>query len=208
MASLLQENEFLKSELEAYKQELITVREAYGKELNLYTLAHAASATEKSTKKDQYNEYMCSQSGNIYHQAGYKIVEVPLPGATPVSTSIAIKEERPAVTKELAGPSNIFEKEVKPQIPQPTVLLKLKVLYSGLQKLCSLRLNPGLQKLSSLRPAALKHKWINGRKNMLCRKRRSCRSTNGSKITGHQETILQLLSFSCRTFSVLPNKGN
>lgn len=35
-------------------------REAYDRELNLYTLAHATSAAEKSTEKDQYNEYMCS----------------------------------------------------------------------------------------------------------------------------------------------------
>jgi hypothetical protein len=34
MASVLQENEFLKSELEAYKQELARAKEAYEKELN------------------------------------------------------------------------------------------------------------------------------------------------------------------------------
>lgn len=51
LASLIQENEFLKLELEAYKQELIMAREAYDRELNLYTLAHAASAAEKSIKK-------------------------------------------------------------------------------------------------------------------------------------------------------------
>jgi len=83
----------------------------------LYTLAHSASATEKSIEKDRYNEYMCSQCGNIYHQAGHKIIEVPLPGATPAFTSIAIKKKCPAVTQEPAGPSKIFEKEVKPQIP-------------------------------------------------------------------------------------------
>lgn len=126
LASLLQENEFLKLELEAYKQELITAREAYDRELNLYTLAHAASTTENSIEKYRYNEYMCSQCGNIYHQAGYKIVEVPLPGATLASTSVAIKEERPAVTQEPTGPSKIFEKEVKPQIPRPTVIVKTK----------------------------------------------------------------------------------
>jgi len=41
--SPLQENKFLKSELKVYKQELIVAREADERELNLYTLAHAAS---------------------------------------------------------------------------------------------------------------------------------------------------------------------
>jgi hypothetical protein len=43
MASVLEENEFLKSELEAYKQELAMAKEAYEKELNLYTLARTAT---------------------------------------------------------------------------------------------------------------------------------------------------------------------
>jgi hypothetical protein len=43
MASVLQENEFLRSELEAYKQELAMAKEAYEKELKLYTLAHIAT---------------------------------------------------------------------------------------------------------------------------------------------------------------------
>lgn len=47
LASLLQKNEFLKSELKAYKQELVIAREAYDKKLNLYTLAHVASMVEK-----------------------------------------------------------------------------------------------------------------------------------------------------------------
>jgi len=114
LASLLQENEFLKSELEAYKQELVTAREAYDKELNFYTLAHVASTTEKSTEKDQYKEYMCSQCNNIYHQIGYKVVEIPLPGASPTSTSSAIKEECPTITQELVGPSKI--KEERPTV--------------------------------------------------------------------------------------------
>jgi hypothetical protein len=39
MANVLEENNFLKSQLEAYQQELARAREAYEKELNLYTLA-------------------------------------------------------------------------------------------------------------------------------------------------------------------------
>ena len=73
-------------------------REAYDRELNLYTLAHAVSVAEKSVEKDRYDEYMCSQCGNIYHQDSYKIVEVPLLGSTPASTYVKIKEECPVVT--------------------------------------------------------------------------------------------------------------
>jgi len=116
LASLLQENEFLKSELEVYKQELIVAREAYERELKLYTLAHAISAAERSAEKDQYSECMCNQCGNIYQQASYKIVEVPLPGTTPASTPVILKKEHPAVTKEPTRPSRVFEKEVKPKI--------------------------------------------------------------------------------------------
>ena len=45
--SLLEENEFLKSELEAYKNELTMAREAFDRELNLYMLAHTASMQNK-----------------------------------------------------------------------------------------------------------------------------------------------------------------
>lgn len=71
---------------------------------------------------------MCNQCSNIYHQAGYKIVEIPLPGASLGSTSFAIKEECHTVTQEPVGPSNFFEKEDKPQVPRPTVTVKTKDL--------------------------------------------------------------------------------
>ena len=101
-------------------------REAYDKELNLYTLAHTASMAEKNTEKDQYKEYMCNQCGNTYHQVGYKIVEIPLPGASPTSKYSAVKEEHPTITQELVGPSNISEKEANSQVPRPTVIVKTK----------------------------------------------------------------------------------
>jgi hypothetical protein len=40
--NVLQENEFLKSQLEAYQQELARAREAYENELSRYTLERAA----------------------------------------------------------------------------------------------------------------------------------------------------------------------
>ena len=79
---------------------------------------------EKNTEKDQYKEYMCSQCGKIYHQAGYKIVEIPLPRAFPTSMSSAVKEECPTVTQEPVGPSKISEKEANSQVPRPTITVK------------------------------------------------------------------------------------
>ena len=82
-------------------------REAFDRELNLYMLAH----TESAQNKEPCREYMCHECGNIYQQAGYKLVKIQVPEA---STSAAIKEERPTVTQEPVGPSKNLEKETKP----------------------------------------------------------------------------------------------
>jgi hypothetical protein len=75
---------------------------------NLYTLARVVAMAEKNTKDDQYRDYMCSQCGDIYNQAGYKVVQIPMPRASPAPTSFAVKkEECPTVTQELVGPSKI-----------------------------------------------------------------------------------------------------
>lgn len=126
MAFLQQENEFLKVEIEAYKQELTRAREAYERELNLYTLAHVASAAENSAEKEIYEEYMCSQCGDLYAWAGYKVVETPLPRPTPASTPVIIKKECPAVTQEPVGPSIIYEEEDKLKLLRPTLVVKIK----------------------------------------------------------------------------------
>jgi hypothetical protein len=110
MASFLQENEFLRSELEAYKQELAMEKEAYEKELNLHTLARIATMSEGTTTKSPCKEYMCSQCGDIYYQAGYKITQIPIPGAPPAPSTSAVKEEHPVVTQEPAGPPKIKTK--------------------------------------------------------------------------------------------------
>jgi hypothetical protein len=107
MASVLQENEFLNSELEAYKQELATIKEAYEMELNLYTLARIVTMSEETTTKNLYREYMCSQCGEIYYQAGYKVTQIPMPEASPAPSNFAVKEEHPAITQEPTGPSKI-----------------------------------------------------------------------------------------------------
>lgn len=60
---------------------------------------------------------MCSQCGDLYSRAGYKVVEIPLSGPTPAVTPIVIKKERPTVTQELVGPSRISEEEEKSELP-------------------------------------------------------------------------------------------
>ena len=115
MASLLEENQFLKSELEAYKNELVMAREAFDRESNLYMLAHIAS----SQNREPCREYMCHECGNIYQQAGYKVVKIQVSEA---STSSAIKEECPTAPQEPVGLSINLEKETKPQISHPVLV--------------------------------------------------------------------------------------
>jgi hypothetical protein len=102
MADVLQENEFLKSQLEQYQQELTRAREAYEKELTRYALERTTIMTERSTESI-CKEYMCCQCGNLYYQAGYKIVQVPVPGEAPTPSPFEVKTE-PAETQEPAGP--------------------------------------------------------------------------------------------------------
>jgi hypothetical protein len=103
MADVLQENEFLKSQLEQYQQELTRAREAYEKELTRYALERTTIMAERSTESI-CKEYMCCQCGNLYYQAGYKIVQVPVPGAVPTPSPFEVK---PAVTQEPTGSSKI-----------------------------------------------------------------------------------------------------
>jgi hypothetical protein len=99
MASILEENEFLKSELEAYKQELARAKEAYEKELNLYTLARTTTMSEGTTES-LCKEYMCCQCGDIYYQASYKVIQVPVSGDPPTPSTFVVKKEEPVVTQE------------------------------------------------------------------------------------------------------------
>ena len=45
---------------------------------------------------------MCSQCGDIYYQEGYKVIQIPMLGATPTPSTFAVKEEEPIVTQEPA----------------------------------------------------------------------------------------------------------
>jgi hypothetical protein len=102
MDDVLQENEFLKSQLEQYQQELTRAREAYEKELTRYALERTTIMAERNTESI-CKEYMCCQCGNLYYQAGYKIVQVPVPGEAPTPSPFEVKTE-PAESQEPAGP--------------------------------------------------------------------------------------------------------
>jgi hypothetical protein len=91
-------------------------KKAYEKELKLYTLARIV--IEENTTENPCREYMCSQCGDIYYQAGYKVIQIPMPGASPAPTTFVVKEEKPVVTQELAGPSKIKIE------PCPTIIPK------------------------------------------------------------------------------------
>jgi hypothetical protein len=117
---VLQENEFLKSQLEAYQQELDKAREAYEKELTRYALERTAILAER-TSESICNEYMCCQCGNVYYQAGYKIVQVPVPGAVPTPSPFEVK---PVVTQE---PTGLRKSKTEPAVTQePTGSSKIK----------------------------------------------------------------------------------
>jgi hypothetical protein len=128
MADVLQENEFLKSQLETYQQELARAREEYEKELTRYALERTTTLAAQTTESI-CKEYMCCQCGNIYYQAGYKIVQVPVPGAAPTPSPFEVK---PAVTQEPAGSIKL---KTKPAVTQePAGLRKSKTEPAATQE--------------------------------------------------------------------------
>jgi hypothetical protein len=144
MESVLQENKFLKSELEAYKQELTRAKEAYEKELNSYTLSRIATLSEQTTES-LCKEYMCCQCGDIYYQAGYKVIQVPVPGAAPTPSPFEVKEE-PVATQEPAGPTKLKTELAATQEPTGPSKLKTNLLqHKNQQALPGSRLNLALQ---------------------------------------------------------------
>jgi hypothetical protein len=122
LTDVLEENNFLKSQLEAYQQELARAKEAYEKELNSYTASRLATLAEQTTESI-CKEYMCCQCRDIYYRAGYKVVQVPLPGTVPPPFPFEAKTE-PAATQEPAGSTKL---KTKPAVTQePTGPSKIK----------------------------------------------------------------------------------
>jgi hypothetical protein len=75
-------------------------KEAYEKELNLYTLARTMTMSEGTTTENPCREYICCQCVEIYYQACYKLIQIPIPGALPAPSTFVVKQEKPAVTQE------------------------------------------------------------------------------------------------------------
>jgi hypothetical protein len=209
MADVLEENEFLKSQLEAYQQELARAKEAYEKELNLYTLDRTTTLS-KETTESLCKEYMCCQCGDIYYQAGYKVIQVPVPGATPIPSPFVAKEE-PAATQEPADPPKLKTEPATTQ--EPTGPPKLKTEPCIATKEAPTFVNKAVQTVpmeeftppnqinfstsrnNLLKPylipllPTLKHrlsygmsrqKYKDGRKSMLKHKPKTCKCTNKS----------------------------
>jgi hypothetical protein len=66
---------------------------------------------------------MYCQCGDVYYQAGYKVIQVPVPGAAPTPLPFVAKEE-PAATQEPTGPPKPKEEPAATQ--EPAGPLKLK----------------------------------------------------------------------------------
>jgi hypothetical protein len=57
----------------------------------------------EETTESLCKEYMCCQCGDIYYQADYKVIQVPVPRAAPTPSPFEVKEE-PTATQEPTGP--------------------------------------------------------------------------------------------------------
>jgi hypothetical protein len=68
---------------------------------------------------------MCCQCGDIYHQAGYTVIQVPVQEAAPIPSPFVTKEE-PAATQELAGPTKFKTKPAATQEPTGPSNIKTK----------------------------------------------------------------------------------
>jgi hypothetical protein len=99
--------------LEAYQQELARAREEYEMELTRYALERTAILADRNSESI-CKEYMCCQCGNVYYQAGYKIVQFPVPGAAPTPSSFEVK---PVVTQEPTGSIKLKTKPAATQEP-------------------------------------------------------------------------------------------
>jgi regulator of replication initiation timing len=87
ITELMKENDSLKAELDSLKKELQVARQKNSEESTLDILAQA------TTIMNENREHMCYECGNIYFQAGYKIVKVPVTGHTEEPTNFSVKTE-------------------------------------------------------------------------------------------------------------------
>jgi hypothetical protein len=84
ITALITENESLKEELNTLKQELETARQKNPEGITLDILALTKAVMDRN------KELMCFECGNIYFEAGYKIVKVSVAGGP---TTLSVKTE-------------------------------------------------------------------------------------------------------------------
>ena len=83
----MKENESLKEELDSLKKELQVAWQRNPDELTLDILALTTNVM------NQKRENMFYECGNIYFQAGYKIVKVPITGHAEEPAKFSVKKE-------------------------------------------------------------------------------------------------------------------
>jgi FtsZ-binding cell division protein ZapB len=115
ITALITENESLKAELNTLKQEVETARQKNPEGITLDILALT------KVVMDRNKELMCFECGNIYFEAGYKIVKVPVvegPTTLSVKTEHAItatqrptKLRRSQCHKVVVGLPTAFKQE-------------------------------------------------------------------------------------------------
>jgi hypothetical protein len=87
ITELLKENDSLKAELASLRDELQVARQNNPEGIALDILSL------RKVVMDQHRELMCSECGNIYFEAGYKIVKVPVTGQPEEPVNLSVKTE-------------------------------------------------------------------------------------------------------------------
>jgi hypothetical protein len=84
---LRKENDHLKAQLNSLTKDLQDAQQRNSGNSTLGILSQATTVMKEN------EEHMCYQCGNIYFQAGYKIVQVPMNGQAEKPTNFSVKAE-------------------------------------------------------------------------------------------------------------------
>lgn len=128
----MKENNSLKDELDSLRKELEIARQDKSRETTLDILAQAAIAMNEG------RDHMCYEYGNIYFQAGYKVVKVLVTGNIEEPTNFSVKTEYdPTAPQEPVGHKIFQSDKVAASLPTSLAqepLLQLKVVTQATQK--------------------------------------------------------------------------
>jgi hypothetical protein len=87
IVELRKENDHLKAQLDSLTKDLQVAQQRNSGNSTLGILAQATTVMKEN------EEHMCYQCGDIYFQAGYKIVKVPMNGQAEEPTNFSVKTE-------------------------------------------------------------------------------------------------------------------